>query len=391
MRAEGMAVLLLFLMAVSSGCIKVSNSAENGQLEVYVMLEDGGSIFDVSLFNITVNGVPLKVTNVPVMVSTERPGKVSLHITGEVMNWNLDGYHLSESIRLTTPIPGRYLLALEVVHELGSFYIMEDRSFSGYVSRGQLQRLAEGNEGAITAWIKRNLPYEKAPFQDELDKNRKLRAEYIKLWKDTGNISYLQAYRDLEYHLKTLGFLAKTGKLTAKGFEILLLSMKTTDYYYSMWNRPGRKSLVLVFSNESPYSEVLRIKKGPFRSHLPFVYYPARGFNLCPISALHWAQIYYGNGHYSSMLAILNELEQFAEIEDQNGTAYAVFYMYFPFQNSSVPWVSGYAQSMAVGMYTLAYKLTGREDYRTLARLFLNSFNVHFGPDVFIASTEYEP
>ncbi|WP_297068123.1 D-glucuronyl C5-epimerase family protein [Thermococcus sp.] len=391
MKAKGAVMLLLFLTAVSSGCISVSNTAKPGQLKVYAIIEEKSAIFDVSLFNISVNGMPINSTDTPVMIFNGKPGQVVLHVTGKVLNWNLGEYHFSRDIIVSAPIQGNYLVALEIIHKQGSFSITKDESESGYIGRKLLQRLKESNEKAVTMWVKENLPAEDRTFKWELSKNRELRYRYMELWKGTENTEYLQAYRDLNYHIKTLAFLAKTGKLKYQGFKALLLSMKATDYYYSKWNHPGKKDLILVFSNKSPYYGALRVENGPLRSLLPFVYYRARGFNFYPVSALHWAQIYYEEGEYTTMLTILNELKPFIEMENCNGTSYAVFHVYFQFQNSSVPWVSGYAQGMATGMYALAYNLTEDRSYLTLARAFLHSFDVHSGPDVFVASTKYGP
>ncbi|WP_199920119.1 hypothetical protein [Thermococcus piezophilus] len=48
------------------------------------------------------------------------------------------------------------------------------------------------------------------------------------------------------------------------------------------------------------------------------------GFNLYPVSALHWAQVYYERGDYNAMLEILDELLPFATHSTYNDTEYAV-------------------------------------------------------------------
>ncbi|OYT32775.1 D-glucuronyl C5-epimerase, partial [Archaeoglobales archaeon ex4484_92] len=73
------------------------------------------------------------------------------------------------------------------------------------------------------------------------------------------------------------------------------------------------------------------------------------------MSAIHWAEIYFKRGNYEIALQFLNNLQEFIYFGNYNSKDYALFLNYFHFENSSIPWVSGYAQGMGAGLYAKAY------------------------------------
>ncbi len=353
--------------------------------KIYVMVENRDGAFELAFFNITVGKATLNETDRAVIAYTGHAGKIRLTIHGKATNWGGIRFNVNGTVDVTAKPGGTYLLTLVLQHKPGRFTVVKDSRLSGMIGADVPSAFLESNRGLVEKILTE--PRERA----ELEKNRKLRSRYFQLWVKTGNLSYLQAYRDLNYHPETIAFLYKLGELNEIALQTHLLGLTATDYYYAHFKRPGRKDLVLVFSNHSPYYGVIRVKEGPLKTCLPFVYYRARGFNIYPVSALHWAQMYYERGEEREFLRILDELRPFIELKSRKGQKYALLPVYFHFQNSSIPWVSGYAQGLGAGLYALAYNETRNTSYLRLAKGFFNSFSLPIEAGGFVTETEYGP
>ncbi|WP_367883258.1 D-glucuronyl C5-epimerase family protein [Thermococcus peptonophilus] len=271
-----------------------------------------------------------------------------------------------------------YLVTLEATHEPGVFVLRQVPELSGLIGKDVPETILLENYPTAEKVMK------EVNALGELKRNQKLREKYLRLWDETGNLSYLLAYRDLSYHLKTLALMKKLGNLDAVGVKTYVMDIIATDYYYSHFTKPGKKDMTLVFDNSSPYYGTIKATEGPLKSSLPFVYYPpARGFNIYPVSAVHWAHRYFLMGRRDLSLRILGQLMPFIEYRKCNGETCALLPVYFHFQNASVPWVSGYAQGMAAGLYALAYNMTRNESYLNIAKFFLNSFDLPLSENVY--------
>ncbi|WP_088865298.1 D-glucuronyl C5-epimerase family protein [Thermococcus barossii] len=395
-RNAAVLVIVLVLIAGMAGFAHWRGSPEDGcspapmppngtAVRIYVMIENENAAFEMALFSVKVGDAKLSETNVPVLAYEGKPGTVHLSVRGSTINWNGVKFEITGTVSLDTE-PGRsYLVTLTPVHEPGVFLMEVDKGLSGVIGQDVPSTVFLDDYTVAEDVLKQ------AGFSDELEANRKLRERYLRLWKETGNLSYLQIHRDLTYHLRALALMAKLDRLSETAVRTYTLDILATDYYYSRFEVPGRKDLILVFSNDSPYYGAIRAADGPIKSRLPFVYYTARGFNLYPVSALHWAHVYFERRDYAAMTEILDELLPFAVYSQYEGTEYALFPVYFHFQNASVPWVSGYAQGMAAGLYAAAYNITGNETYLITAELFLNSFELPLSENGFVAQTKYGP
>ena len=364
------------------GAASVGNAPDD--VRVYVMIEEKGASFEIAILNVTLNGRAINETNAPVLIYEGNPGTVEVRGSGKALNWRGVEFNISGSGEVICSSPGTYLITLEIVHRPGRFVLKKDESLSGRLGREIPEEILEEDERLIENALG-------GDFKGELERNEKLRSEFLRMWKETGNLSYLMAYRDLGYHPKALLLAAKLGRLTESGVETYREDIIATDWYYSHHSFPGKKDLTLVFSNESPYYGTIKVPDGPINSSLPFVYYPARGFNIYPVSALHWAHVYLLRGKWERALEIVDELQPFLEKKNWRGLEYAEFPVWFQFQNSSIPWVSGYAQGLGAGLYAIAYNRTGKEGYLRISRLLLNSFEVPLREGGFVENTQYGP
>ena len=385
-------VTVIVLITALLGSVMVSEyhaplrePSAGGRTLVYVMLEEENAVFDVALFDVELGNVHITETNKPALVYNGTARELHLRAEGRAVNWMGVEFRIEGQIYLDVAPGKTYLLTLELIHEPGVFKVKVDPGMTGVIGEELPEDILQPDRDFVEEALKR------LNATDELQRNEELRKEYLELWKTTGNMSYLQAYRDLEYHGKVMALLAKLGRLDDVALKTHVLGLMATDYYYSHFKKPGHKDLILVFSNLSPYYGAIKVTDGPFKSPLPFVYYRARGFNLYPVSALHWAQIYEIRGQRDVFLEILDDLRPFIETNEYNGSRYALLPIYFHFQNSSIPWVSGYAQGLAAGLYALAYNETGREEYLKLAEEFMNSFKLPLSKNGFIVQTEYGP
>lgn len=374
-------ILLVGIMLPSH--LPGKRSPDSMSVRVYVMILEKNAAFEMADFSVRVGNALLTETNKPVLAYRGGPGEIRLNVQGTTQNWNGVKFEVKGNITLKALREGDYLVALEAFHEPGVFLLKQSPDISGVLGRDLPETLLHEDEPIVEDVLR------EAGASEELKKNLELREKYLKLWKETGNLSYLLAYRDLSYHTRTLALLKKLGKLDAVGVKTYVMGMIATDYYYSHFNEPGKKDMTLVFDNSSPYYGTIKATDGPLKSSLPFVYYPARGFNLYPVSAVHWAHSYFLMGRRDLSMRILDQLMPFIEYRDYNGETCAILPVYFHFQNASIPWVSGYAQGMAAGLYALAYNMTGNESYLTIAKLFLNSFDLLLSENGFVTKTKY--
>ncbi|MDI3475834.1 MAG: hypothetical protein PWQ95_1562 [Thermococcaceae archaeon] len=339
-------------------------------LLITILILEKNAAFEMADFSVRVGNALLTETNKPVLAYRGGPGEIRLNVQGTTQNWNGVKFEVKGNITLKALREGDYLVALEAFHEPGVFLLKQSPDISGVLGRDLPETLLHEDEPIVEDVLR------EAGASEELK-------------KETGNLSYLLAYRDLSYHTRTLALLKKLGKLDAVGVKTYVMGMIATDYYYSHFNEPGKKDMTLVFDNSSPYYGTIKATDGPLKSSLPFVYYPARGFNLYPVSASHWAHSYFLMGRRDLSMRILDQLMPFIEYRDYNGETCAILPVYFHFQNASIPWVSGYAQGMAAGLYALAYNMTGNESYLTIAKLFLNSFDLPLSENGFVTKTKY--
>ena len=379
-----LAALLLIVVITGSllGAAWVGNCSE--EVKVYAMIEEKGASFEIAIFNITINGRILNETNKPVLIYEGHPGLIKFKGRGKALNWNGVEFNISGSAELLCSSEGEYLITLEIIHRPGNFILKKDSSMSGKVGEEVPEGIMESDEKVLENILGED-------FRAELERNERLQSEFLRKWRESKNLSYILAYRDLSYPLKAALLTANLGKLTRAGVETYREDIIATDWYYSHYSSPGRKDLTLVFSNDSPYYGTIKVPEGPIKSPLPFVYYPGRGFNLYPVSALHWAHLYFLKGQREKGLEILKELKHFLEERVWKGLEYAEFPVWFQFQNSSIPWVSGYAQGLGAGLYALAYNWTGNNVYLRTARLLLNSFEVPLSGGGFVTYTKYGP
>ena len=402
-------LMLVLLVVLSAGCISEmpgngtqSVTSSNGgmkTLEVYILIEEKDAAFEISTFTLRASKLEIREFGKPYLVlkgsySEEEFLKgipINLSLEGEARNWKGQDFPFKGRVSYLIHSPGVYVLMLEAHHIPGLFLLKLERDKSGRVGGEVPGRIFEDDEELLLNQARAIGGRYFEELRDELQKNRKLREHYLSLWEETGNLSYLQIYRDLSYPVRSFGALAKRRNLNSVEINILLMNLKANDFYYSTHHEPGRKDLTLLFDNSSPYYGTIRIENGPIHSSLPFVYYRARGFSLYSVAALHWAHIYYRTGKYRQMLEILNELKAYVQYEEYGNRKCALLKNYFQFQNASIPWVSGYAQGVAAGLYAEAYNLTGNPAYLNLAEGFLNSFELPLSRNGFVVRTEYGP
>ncbi len=402
------AVILILIVIFTAGCItKVSNDntissssgKKMGHLEVYIMIEEKNAAFEIATFHLDFMGMGITEFERPYLVlkggymqsKFEKGITVKLSFEGRAENWEKLQFPFNGTIEYVLHSPGRYVIMLEPIHVPGRFTLKIDERKSGRVGVEVPEDIFGSDEEILIKEASELGELYSKKLTNELKKNRELKDYYFGLWEKTGNLSYLQIYRDLGYAIRSFGNLAKERRLNKVEMNILLMNLRANNFYYSTYKKPGRKDLTLVFGNSSPYYGTIRVKNSPMHSELPFVYYRARGFNMYFVAALHWAHIYYGKGDYREMLEILNELRKYIQYGEYNNRTYALFKNYFQFQNASIPWVSGYAQGLAAGLYAKAYNLTGNESYLKLATEFLNSFDLPLSENGFVVETKYGP
>ncbi len=235
-----------------------------------------------------------------------------------------------------------------------------------------------------------SLPWSKQmELKEVFNENNKIRNELYNKYKDTNNSDYYQSYLDSGYSITVFSKLAEKRNLTDKEFNILIITLKANNAYYSNHTSPQDSYLIGTFSPKSPYPIHNRYITPEFNSSLPFVYYKDQGWQYYPVTATFWASQYFKSGDYQSGMELLEELSQYMSVEDYNGTKYGIFNVYFEYSNSSIPWASSYSQGMAAGLYSIAYNHTKDKKYLIQSYLLINSFKVPQNKGGFITSTKF--
>lgn len=175
---------------------------------------------------IEIGEVKINETNVSMLAYIGAPGRVMFKIKGWTINWNSIEFDVSGKVTVNTEAGKTYLVTLEPVHEPGIFVMRLDEKLSGVIGRDVPTIRFLDDSTAVVDILAR------AGFPTELTVNKELREKYFNLWKETGNLNYLRAYRDLSYHIKTLGLMAKLGNLDGPSVRTLVLDLRATDYYY---------------------------------------------------------------------------------------------------------------------------------------------------------------
>jgi len=219
--------------------------------------------------------------------------------------------------------------------------------------------------------------------------NNGVRNQLYNKYKSTGNSDYYQSYVDSGYTLNVFSKLAKERNLTDNEFNILIITLKANNAYYSNHTSPNDSYLIGTFSSKSPYPIPNKFITPNFKSSLPFVYYKGQGWQYYPVTATFWASQYFKNGDHQSGIELLDELSPYMVVKDYNGIKYGVFNVYFEYSNSSIPWASSYSQGMSAGLYSLAYNQTKDKRYLIQSHLLFNSFKVPQKEGGFITSTKY--
>ncbi|MFA4720423.1 D-glucuronyl C5-epimerase family protein [Pyrococcus kukulkanii] len=373
--------LAIAILAVSFAGWKHSTITLQGRkCQAYVVLMGEDGYFELADFNISLGNVSITPFNVntPFLLTSDT---CNVTVSGTAVGWSGVRFNIMGSLHLQP----RTVTFLKLHHYPSRFVVLEGER----IPLSSLPRTFFANHSKLKEEIIGT--YGDDMIKDFLRKNKVLREKYLNLWLKTGNLTYLQAYRDLSYHLDMLVFLYRLGKLDEKSFRYISLGLIATTYYYETFQRPGHKDMSMVFSNWSPYYGTIKIVDGPINLTLPFVYYRARGFNLYPVSAVHWAEESWRKGKINVMLSILNDIIPFIREGEYHGVKYTYLPVYFHFQNSSIPWVSGYSQGVACGMYAIAYNVTKDEQYLRLATLFFNSFKVPVDYGGFVIESEFGP
>ncbi|WP_324736485.1 D-glucuronyl C5-epimerase family protein [Thermococcus sp. SY098] len=386
----------LVIVILSSGCISVETSFHshnhNYPIKVFVQIEEENAIFEIAKFELTVGNVTIDRLDTPIFVGRVGidNGKVPIVFTvkGTLINWYGKSFKVKEllSAIFNATSNDEILITLKIYKEDDTFRVGIDEKKSGIIGRDVPEDVFLSPETALLKTAKGTKFYEE--LAEEIGKNEKIKSKLLDEYKRTGNLTYLKSYRDSFYTIRVFGELAKWRRLSKVEYRILLAELKANNAYYSHYTSPTKDFSALVFSDDSPYYSTFRMKDS-LNSSLPFVYYTGRGFNLYPVTAIHWAEMYFQRGQNEKALQILKELSQYAQYGEYGGKEYVLFKNYFHFENSSIPWVSGYAQGMGAGVYAIAYNLTGNETYLRIAKGLVNSFDLPPSMNGFVSHTKY--
>ena len=391
-------IIPIFLIIFSLGCITVEDglysSPINSNVKVYVQIEEKSAVFDFSDVEVKVGNKTINEFNKPIFVgyAREENGEVNVAFIAEarVKDWYGKNWHAKNLITLKLPYGEEVLITLELYYEDESIRIRADKEKSGVIGRDVPRDVFLSPEEALLEEIRST--YGKVPKEmlKEIEKNKKLSNFFLQKYSETGNVTYLLSYRDSSYVIRTFGELAKWKSLTPVELKVFNLTLKANNEYYSRFASPQKDFFTVIFSDVTPYYSPIKIK-GELNTSLPFIYYRGRGLNLYAVSALHWVDLYFQRGDTEKALKLLNELQEFLYYGNYNGEDYALFLNYFHFENSSVPWVSGYAQGLGAGLYAKAYQTTGKKEYLNIAKLLLNSFDLPLEMNGFVSNTKYGP
>ncbi|WP_297125271.1 D-glucuronyl C5-epimerase family protein [Thermococcus sp.] len=389
-------IIMSLILILSTGCISIETSFHshnhNYPIKVFVQIEEEAAAFEFAKFKLTVGNVTIDKLNTPFFVGRVgiNDGEVPIIFTvkGSLTNWYGKNLKIRELLSVSFKVNDndKILITLKIYKEDDTFRVGIDEKKSGVIGREIPEDVFLSPEDALLKRAEGTEFYNE--LMKELEKNREIREKFWRQYKETGDLKYLRSYRDSFYAVRIFGELAKWRKLNEVEHKILLAELKANNAYYSYYTSPTKDFSALVFSDDSPYYSTFRIKE-PFNSSLPFIYYTGRGFNLYPVTAIHWAEIYFQRGQNKKALQILKELSQYTQYGEYNGEKYVLFKNYFHFENASVPWVSGYAQGMGAGVYAIAYNLTGNETYLKIAKGLVNSFDLPLSMNGFVSHTKY--
>ncbi|HIH73256.1 MAG: D-glucuronyl C5-epimerase [Thermococcales archaeon 44_46] len=238
---------------------------------------------------------------------------------------------------------------------------------------------------------KRTIIEKASSLENTLNENQKVVLDNFLKFLSTTNVFFLFSSIEAGYSTRTFAeVLKREGNLSIGEVKMLHLTLKANNEYYSRYISPLRSFYPITFGNKSPYGNVF-FAEGGLNTSLPFVHYNFRGLVLYPVSALHWADLYFKNGNIEGALKILDELEGVMVLRKKDKIEYALFLNYFHFENSSVPWVSGYAQGLGAGLYAKAYQTTKNKTYLKTAKLLLNSFKIPYKEGGFVVNSPYGP
>jgi len=222
-----------------------------------------------------------------------------------------------------------------------------------------------------------------------LNENERVVLNNFLKFLSTTNVLFLFSSIEASYPTKTFAKAWKREENISRGqIRMLYLTLKANNEYYSKYISPLKSFHPVTFGDKSPYEKVF-FAKGDLNTSLPFVHYNCRGLVLYPVSALHWVDIYFKNGDMKEALRILDELRDVMVVKKKDGVEYALFLNYFHFENSSIPWVSGYAQGIGAGLYAKAYQMTKNKTYLKTAKLLLNSFQIPYKDGGFVVEYPY--
>jgi len=236
---------------------------------------------------------------------------------------------------------------------------------------------------------KRTILEKSKDLEGILNENERVVLNNFLKFLSTTNVLFLFSSIEASYPTKTFAKAWKREENISRGqIRMLYLTLRANNEYYSKYISPLKSFHPITFGNKSPYEKVF-FAKGDFNTSLPFVHYNFRGLVLYPVSALHWADIYFKNGNTKEALRILDELREVMVVKKKDGVEYALFLNYFHFENSSVPWVSGYAQGLGAGLYAKAYQTTKNKTYLKTAKLLLNSFQIPYKDGGFVVEYPY--
>jgi|GEM_PF-1189165 hypothetical protein len=401
-------ISILTIVVIFSGCVSHSNqlnSQKVASLEIYFRIEEKNAIFEikelkfriaelklgeneVEVINQTIEefGIPIKIGEIKNVQSGKK--SISFAIEGEIVNQYDRKIKVREFLFKSFDVEGdKLLINLEIYKEEESFRIKISEK-SGVVGKDVPNAVFLDNEVVLLLRAMRVSDSMYKALERELAKNHEVRVKLLKEYKDTGNYDYLQSYRDSFYIVRAFAELGRWKDLDETDFKALLMTLKANNAYYSYYTSPKKDFYPILFSESSPYYSTFLIDD-EFKSELPFIYYKGRGFNLYPVTSIHWAELYFQRGKNRKALQILDELKEYIHYGDFNGTKYALFLNYFHFENSSIPWVSGYAQGMGAGLYAKAYQITGNKTYLEIAKLLINSFKLPLDNNGFVSKTKY--
>ncbi|KPU63692.1 D-glucuronyl C5-epimerase [Thermococcus sp. EP1] len=391
-------ITFIAIMMLSLGCITVedniSHSPPNEKVEVYIQVEEKSAVFEFSSFQVEIGNKTISELNKPVFVGyvQKKDNETEIIFVANVKATDWYGKKVTSKklIALKLPAGEKALVTLELYYEDETLMIKVNPYKSGIIGKTVPEEIFMSPEEALMKRLQEIYGEIPPKISEEIQKNREIREKFLEKYTTTGNLTYLRTYRDSFYVIRVFGEMAKWKKLTALDVKAFNVTLKANNEYYSLYPSPQRDFSVVIFSKDTPYYSPIRIE-GSLNISLPFLYYKGRGLSYYPVSALHWAEIYFQRGSYEKALRILNDLHDLIYYGEYNGEEYALFLNYFHFENSSIPWVSGYAQGMGAGLYAKAYQLTGKKEYLNIAKLLLNSFDLPLDMNGFVANTKYGP